>query len=62
MGRQNFEMIFRKPVPLSDGGYPGFSVNRLGVGVVLVEQNVPLALKVAETGYVLHLGRIIREG
>jgi branched-chain amino acid transport system ATP-binding protein len=38
------------------------NINDLGVGVILVEQNVPLALKLAERGYVLHLGRIIKEG
>ena len=38
------------------------NINGLGVGVILVEQNVPLALKLAEWGYVLHLGRIIQEG
>ena len=37
-------------------------INQLGVGVILVEQNVPLAFKVADRGYVLQVGRIVQEG
>lgn len=37
-------------------------INRLGVSILLVEQNVGRALKIADRGYVLEEGRIVREG
>lgn len=37
-------------------------VNRQGVALLVVEQNVPLSLKLAQRGYVLELGRIVLEG
>lgn len=37
-------------------------INQSGVGVILVEQNVPLALRVADKGYVLLVGKIVLEG
>jgi len=38
------------------------NINQSGVGVLLVEQNVPLALQVADRGYALQVGRIVLEG
>lgn len=38
------------------------SVTDLGVGVLLVEQNVPRTLEIAEYGYVMEQGRIVQEG
>ena len=38
------------------------NINERGVGVLLVEQNVPLALQVAERAYVLQVGKIVLEG
>ncbi len=37
-------------------------INQSGISVILVEQNVPLALRVANRGYVLQVGQIILEG
>jgi len=38
------------------------SINKEGVGIVLVEQNVPLALKLATRGYVMVTGQILLQG
>ncbi|HEV8141937.1 MAG TPA: ATP-binding cassette domain-containing protein, partial [Methylomirabilota bacterium] len=38
------------------------AINRGGVGVLLVEQNVPAALSLAHRAYVMEGGRIAREG
>ena len=38
------------------------NINQSGVGVLLVEQNVPLALRVAERAYALQVGQVILEG
>lgn len=37
-------------------------INELGVSILLVEQNVGRALEIADRGYVLEQGRIVREG
>ena len=37
-------------------------INQEGVSVLLVEQNVPLALRVANRGYALQTGRVVLEG
>ena len=37
-------------------------INRRGVSVLLVEQNVHLALDVATRGYALHTGQIVMDG
>lgn len=38
------------------------NINQRGVSVLLVEQNIPLALRVASKGYALYVGRIVLEG
>jgi branched-chain amino acid transport system ATP-binding protein len=38
------------------------NINQSGVSVLLVEQNVPLALGVASMGYALQVGRVVLEG
>lgn len=38
------------------------NINERGVGVLLVEQNVPLALRVAKRAYALQVGKVILEG
>jgi len=38
------------------------NINQEGVSVLLVEQNIPLALRVADRGYALQVGRIVLEG
>ncbi|MBL7203813.1 MAG: ABC transporter ATP-binding protein [Desulfobacteraceae bacterium] len=38
------------------------NINERGVGVLLVEQNVPLALQVAERAYALQVGKIVLKG
>ena len=38
------------------------AIHRSGVGVLLVEQNVPAALAIAHRAYVMEGGRVVREG
>jgi branched-chain amino acid transport system ATP-binding protein len=38
------------------------NINERGVSVLLVEQNVPLALRVAKSAYALQVGKIVLEG
>jgi len=38
------------------------NINKKGVGVLLVEQNVPLALKAATSAYALQVGKVILKG
>ncbi len=38
------------------------NINERGVSVLLVEQNVPLALRVAERAYALQVGKVILQG
>jgi branched-chain amino acid transport system ATP-binding protein len=37
-------------------------VNRAGTSVVLVEQNATMALSIADVGYVLENGRVVKDG
>ena len=37
-------------------------INKRGVSVLLVEQNIPIALDVADMGYVLQVGRVVLQG
>ena len=38
------------------------NINKRGVSVLLVEQNVGLALGVASVGYALQVGRVVQKG
>jgi len=37
-------------------------INRQGTGVLLIEQNAKMALAIADHGYVLETGRVVKEG
>ncbi len=38
------------------------NINQKGISVLLVEQNIPLAVRVAKSGYALQVGRVVLEG
>ena len=61
MGRQNFEMIFRKPVPLSDGGYPGFNPRTEKAKGMIVERDLAVTMRDGVKIYI-DLFRPEREG
>ena len=50
------------PIVIAELGEVIKNINQAGVSVLLVEQNVPLALGVADRGYALQVGRIVLEG
>jgi branched-chain amino acid transport system ATP-binding protein len=50
------------PVIVSELGQVIRDINMKGLSVLLAEQNIPLALEVANTGYVVQAGSVILEG
>jgi branched-chain amino acid transport system ATP-binding protein len=50
------------PIVVEELGAVIKDINQVGVSVLLVEQNVPLALGVASRGYALQTGRVVLEG
>jgi branched-chain amino acid transport system ATP-binding protein len=50
------------PIVVDELGSVIKGINLEGVSVLLVEQNIPLALRVATRGYALQVGRIVLEG
>lgn len=38
------------------------NINKRGVGVLLVEENVPMAIKAATSAYALQVGKVILKG
>jgi branched-chain amino acid transport system ATP-binding protein len=50
------------PIVIEELGEVIKNINQEGVSVLLVEQNVPLALGIATSGYALQTGRVVLEG
>jgi branched-chain amino acid transport system ATP-binding protein len=50
------------PIVIEQLGEVIKDINRRGVSVLLVEQNIHLALRVANRGYALQVGRLVLEG
>jgi branched-chain amino acid transport system ATP-binding protein len=50
------------PIMVSHLGDVIKQINNDGVSILLVEQNVPLALGVAAKGYALQIGKVVLEG
>ena len=50
------------PIVVQELGQVIKDINKRGVSVLLVEQNVPLALGVASRGYALQVGKIVLQG
>jgi branched-chain amino acid transport system ATP-binding protein len=50
------------PIIVEELGAVIKDINKKGISILLAEQNIPLALDVANTGYVLQAGRVILEG
>ena len=50
------------PLVVDEVGEVIKDINQRGVSVLLVEQNIPLALRVANRGYALQVGRVVLAG
>lgn len=50
------------PIVVREIGEVAREINRRGTGILIVEQNARLALKLAQRGYVMETGKIVLEG
>ena len=50
------------PLLVQEIGKIILDINRDGTSVLLVEQNARLALRLAQRGYILEIGRLVEEG